>query len=85
VSCVAVWKEVLTLGTRKVTLLLARRDSTVDMTPKGSIAEVADLVVGLDVLLDCLTAVGIKSARALMVWDESMTMHMQRDSLETVD
>jgi hypothetical protein len=55
------------------------------VTPEGSITEVADLVVGLDVLLDCLTAVGIKSARALMVWDESMTMHMQRDSLETVD
>ena len=59
-------QDVLTLGTRKVTLLLTRRDGTVDMAPEGGIAEVADLVVGLDVLLDSLTAVGRKSARALM-------------------
>lgn len=54
--------EALTLGTRKVTLLLAGSNSTVDVTPEGSIAKVADLVVGLDVLLDSLTAVGAKSA-----------------------
>ena len=54
--------EALTLGTRKVTLLLAGSNSTVDVTPEGSIAKVADLVVGLDVLLDSLTAVGAESA-----------------------
>jgi hypothetical protein len=49
---------VLTLGARKVTLLFARGDGTVDVTPEGGIAEVANLVVGLDVLLNSLTAVG---------------------------
>lgn len=46
-----------TLGLREVTLLLARGDGTVDMIPEGGLAEVADLVVGLDVFLDSLTAV----------------------------
>ena len=34
------------------------------MTPEGSIGEFANLVVGLDVFLDGLTAVGTMSARA---------------------
>ena len=35
------------------------------MTAEGSIAKVADLVVGLNVLLNGLAAVGAKSAEAL--------------------
>lgn len=47
----------LTLWLSKVTLLLARRDGTIDVVSESSLADVADLVVGLDVLLDGLTAV----------------------------
>ena len=72
-------QDVLTLGTRKVTLLLTRRDGTVDMAPEGGIAEVADLVVGLDVLLDSLTAVG-RSQRELLCASgrKHDAMHQQR-------
>lgn len=54
----------LTLGTREDALLLTRGDSTVDVALEGSIGKVVDLVVGLDVLLDGLTAVELWSARA---------------------
>jgi hypothetical protein len=47
----------LTLGTRELALLLARGDSTVDVELEFDIGEVGNVVVGLDVLLDGLTAV----------------------------
>lgn len=53
-----VQRETLTLGTRKVTPLLTRGNGTVDMAAEGDVGQVAELVVGLDVLLDGLTAAG---------------------------
>jgi hypothetical protein len=47
----------LTLGAREVTLLLTGGNGTVDVALESSLGEVRDLVVGLDVLLDSLTAV----------------------------
>jgi hypothetical protein len=46
-----------TLGAREVTLLLTRGDSTVDVSLEGGVGDIAELVVGLDILLDGLTAV----------------------------
>jgi hypothetical protein len=45
-----------TLGLSEITLLLSRGDGTVNVIPEGSLAEVANLVVGLDILLNGLTA-----------------------------
>ena len=56
----------LTLGTQEVTLLLTGSDGTVDVVLELIIAQVVDLVVGLDVLLDSLAAVVVWSACALM-------------------
>lgn len=65
-NSVDTWRAKLTLGLCEVALFLARGDGTVDMVPEGSLAEVADLVVCLDVLLDSLTAADtFGSARAL--------------------
>lgn len=47
----------LTLGLVKVTLLHTLLDSTVDVGVELSRGDVADLVVGLDILLDGLAAV----------------------------
>ena len=61
----------LTLGLRKVTLILARCDRAVDVVPEGNLTEVADLVVGLNVLLDSLTAIGAKVSNCSQIlWDE---------------
>lgn len=51
------WELTLTLGTREDALLLTSGDSTVDVALEGSLGKVVDLVVGLDILLDSLTAV----------------------------
>lgn len=59
------WSAALTLGTRELALLLTRLNGTVDVGLKGLVGKVVDLVVGLDVLLDSLTAVEVWSARAL--------------------
>lgn len=56
----------LTLGTQEVTLLLTGSDGTVDVVLESIVAQVVDLVVGLDVLLDSLTAVVVWLAWALM-------------------
>jgi hypothetical protein len=61
-----------TLGTRELALLLARGDGAVDMALEGGVGHVTNLVVGLDVLLDSLTAVGMVSMCAQMRRDESM-------------
>jgi hypothetical protein len=55
-----------TLGTREVALLLTRGDGAVDMALEGDVGHVAECVVGLDVLLDSLTAVRGESAKARM-------------------
>jgi hypothetical protein len=47
-----------TLGAREVTLLFTRGNGTVDVSLEGDVGDIAELVVGLDVLLDGLTAVG---------------------------
>jgi hypothetical protein len=52
----------LTLGTEEITLLLTGSDGTVDMVLERIVAQIVDLVVGLDVLLDSLTAVVVWSA-----------------------
>jgi hypothetical protein len=57
-------RRLRTLGAREVTLLLTRGDGAVDMALEGGVGHVADLVVGLDVLLDGLTAVEVWSAKA---------------------
>lgn len=51
-----------TLGACEVAVLLTLGDGTVDVALEGSVAKVGDLVVGLDVLLDCLAAVEVWSA-----------------------
>jgi len=48
----------LTLGTRKIACLLTRGNGTVDMVLERRVTEIADLVIGFNVLLDGLTAVG---------------------------
>jgi hypothetical protein len=65
-------RKALTLGTCKVTLLLARCDGTVDVALESLVARVTELVVGQNVLLDSLTAVGAMSARDQAL-DGSMT------------
>jgi hypothetical protein len=59
------WGVALTLGTRELALLLTRLNGAVDVGLESLIGKVVDLVVGLDVLLDSLTAVEVWSARAL--------------------
>jgi hypothetical protein len=56
-TAVTPWRAERTLGAREVTLLLTRCDGTVDMALESGVGDVAELVVGLDVLLDGLTAV----------------------------
>jgi len=75
---------VLTLGTCKVTLLLSRGDGTVDVAAEGSIAEVADVVVGLDVFLNSLTAVGAKSAGALGKHDAKLKDSLRWEQLTLI-
>lgn len=48
----------LTLGSQEVTGLLASGDRTVDMALEKVVGCLTKVVVGLDVLLDSLTAVG---------------------------
>jgi hypothetical protein len=50
-----------TLGARELALLLARGDGAVDVALEGGVGHVTDLVVGLDILLDGLTAVDMVS------------------------
>lgn len=47
-----------TLGAQEITLLLACCDGAVDVALESSVAQVTNVVVGLDVFLDSLTAVG---------------------------
>ncbi len=49
----------LTLGLHKETLLRTSGDGAVDVAPQGVLREVAAVVVGLDVLLNSLTAVEV--------------------------
>lgn len=73
------WSAALTLGTRELALLLTRLNGTVDVGLKGLVGKVVDLVVGLDVLLDSLTAVG-RSQRELLCASgrKHDAMHQQR-------
>lgn len=66
-AVVTLWRCERTLGTRKFTLLLTRGDGAVDVALKGSVGHVADLVVGLDVLLDGLTAVEVTVSKSSWV------------------
>ena len=47
----------LTLGTREIAGLLSRDDGTIHMALEHGLGDLAKSVVGLDVLLDSLTAV----------------------------
>ena len=47
----------LTLGTREVAGLLSRDNSTIDVALEHGFGDFTECVVGLDVLLDSLTAV----------------------------
>jgi hypothetical protein len=81
------WRRQRTLGAREVTLLLTRGDGAVDVALEGSIGDVAEAVVGLDVLLDGLTAEKTCwSASALvMLWDGSVQDAMSTMSFEGGD
>lgn len=72
----------LTLGARELALLLARGNGTVNVVPEGSIGEVVDLVVGLDVLLNSLTAGHVWSAQAPRHSSTSMTRCVKHQQLQ---
>jgi len=68
-----------TLGARELALLLARGDGTVDVALEGGIGHVADLVIGLDIFLDSLTAVDVVSKCARVTRREHVVI-MNTDS-----
>ena len=66
------WKASLTLGLQEDALLNTVGNGTVDVALVGSVGEVANSVVGLDVLLNSLTARIVVSA-------SSRTMRRKHD------